>query len=328
MLSRKLLVLPLILVPCALAQFGHVDNYGTLRVRIVFSDGRRCAVQLHVVLMGGSSNNPVVDTYTNNECMADFASLAVGDYHMVISGEGVEETDSGLFSVDARKSSQSLFVTVKRKNEGEAAVPPGSPMIAAADMNVPDHARQEYEKVAAPFAKGDWKKAKEQLLKAIAIYPQYAAAYNDLGVVYGRLGDRAHEREALQKAVAINDHFSEAYMNLGKMAIADHDFPQAEGFLEKATSSDPNNPQALMLLADVQLMDKHYDQSIASCRKAHSMPHKLQSLVHYIAARAFMHENRPSDAAAELQIFLTEEPSGPRADAVRAELGQLEKGVN
>lgn len=83
-----------------------------------------------------------------------------------------------------------------------------------------------------------------------------------------------------------------------------------------------------MLLADVQLMDKHYDQSIASCRKAHSMPHKLQSLVHYIAARAFMHENRPSDAAAELQIFLTEEPSGPRADAVRAELGQLEKGVN
>jgi len=326
MFCRRLLATLLFLVvPSAFAQF-RVDSFGNLRVRIMFSDGHRCHAQLHVVLMSGSSNNPVGDTYTNDECMADFGNLAVGDYHMVISGEGVEETDSGIFQVDSRKSSQSLFVTVKRKGEADdaSASRAGTPTVAAVDLNVPDNARKEYEKAADPLSKGEWKKAKEQILKALAIYPLFAAAYNDLGVIYARLGDRIHEREALQKAVSLNDHFAEAYVNLGKMAIVDHNLPDAEGFLDKASRSDPSNPQTLMLLANVELLNHHFDESIANCHKAHALPHSSQALVHYIAAKALMHENRPSDALVELQTFLTEEPSGPRADAVRAEISKLQ----
>lgn len=329
MFSRRLLVtLPLLLVPCALAQFGRVDNYGNVRLRVVFSDGHRCNVQAHVVLMNSDNNTPVADTYTNDECMADFAGLAVGDYHMLISGEGIEETDSGIVQVDSRKSTQSLFVTVKRAGEGEAssAKPSGPPTVSAVDLNIPDNAKREYEKAAAPLSKGEWKKAKELILKALAIYPRFAAAYNDLGVIYARLGDRIHEREALQKAVSYNDHFSEAYVNLGKMSIVDRNFPDAEGFLNKAVSSDPGNPATLMLLANVELLDRHFDDAIANCRKVHSLPHSSQTLVHYIAARALMHENRPAEALVELQTFLTEEPSGPRADAVRAEMSKLQKG--
>jgi tetratricopeptide (TPR) repeat protein len=326
-LCRWLATLLLFLVPCSFAQYPKVDNYGTLRVRIVFSDDRHCEVQLHVVLMGGASNVPVADAYTNNECMVDFATLPVGDYHMVISGEGVEETDSGVFQVDARKSSQSLFVTVKRKGEGETGSvnkSGGPATVAAVDLNVPENAKREYEKAAAPLSKGNWNKAKEMILKALAIYPRFAAAYNDLGVVYARLGDRIHEREALQKAVSLNDHFAEAYVNLGKMEIVDRNFPGAEGFLVKAASSDPSNPETLMLLANVELLDRHFDEAIANCRKVHLLPHGSETLVHYIAARALMHENRRDEAMSELRTFLVEEPSGPRADAVRAELGQLQ----
>lgn len=325
-LRWSLLAVLTLLLPYCWSQFANkVDSYGTVRVRIVFSDDRHCHVQLHVVLMGGSSNTPVTDTYTNDECMVDFAALQVGDYHLVISGEGVEETDSGVFQVDARKSSQSLFITVKRTGEGEAAaVRPGAPPVALVDINVPDGAKREYEKAAEPLSKGNWKKAKEAILKALAIYPKFAAAYNDLGVIYARLGDRIHEREALQQAVTLNDHFSAAYVNLGKMSIADRDFPGAETFLGKAISSDPANPNTLMLLANVELLDKHFDEAIANCRKVHSMPHGSESLVHYIAARALMHENRRDEAVTELRTFLVEEPSGPRADAVRGELSQLQ----
>lgn len=323
-LRRSLLAVLTLLVPCCWSQF-KVDNYGTVRVRIVFSDDRRCHVQLHVVLMGGSSNTPVSDSYTNDECMVDFAALPVGDYHLVVSGEGVEETDSGLFQVDARKSSQSLFITVKRKGEGEASTnQPGTPTVAVVDINVPDGAKREYEKAAEPLSKGNWKKAKEAILKALAIYPKFAAAYNDLGVIYARLGDRIHEREALQHAVTLNDHFSAAYVNLGKMSIADRDFPGAETFLGKAAASDPANPNTLMLLANVELLNKRFDDAIANCRKVHSMAHSTESLVHYIAARALMHENRRDEAVTELRTFLVEEPSGPRADAVRGELVSLQ----
>jgi tetratricopeptide (TPR) repeat protein len=333
MFTRRLLVVfPLLLVPCALAQFAQnmMDDSGNVRVQLIFNDGRRCHVQAHVVLMSAANNTPVGDSYTNDECMVTFDRLGVGDYHMVITGDGIAETDSGTIQVDSRKASQSIFVTIKHEGEDESGAKPttGPSTVAAADLNVPDSAKREYAKAAAPFNKGDWNKAKEQILKALAIYPQYASAYNDLGVVYGRLGDRTHEREALQKAVSFNDHFAEAYINLGKMSIVDHNFPDAERFLDKAASSDPSNAQTLMLLGDVELMNKHFDEAIANCRKVHTMPHGSQTLVHYIAARALMHENRPDEALTELKTFLTEEPSGPRADAVRAEIGKLQHGNN
>lgn len=326
---RRLAVLLLLLVPPCLAQFNRPDSYGTLRVHVVFPDGRSCQIQLHVVLMGSSSNIPVADSYTNNECMVDFGELGVGDYHMVISGQGIEETDSGIFQVDSRKSSQSIFVTVRPSPQpGTVAGQSGPPTVAAVDLNVPEDAKKEYAKAAEPFSKGEWNKAKEILLKALAIYPKFASAYNDLGVIYARLGDRLHERQSLQHAVSLNDHFAAAYVNLGKMDIADRNFPGAEGYLDRAASSDPGNPATLMLLANVELLDKHFDEAIANCHKVHLLPHGSESLVHYIAARALMHENRLNEAITELRTFLVEEPAGPRADAVRAELRHLQQLSN
>lgn len=325
MLFRRLLVtLAVLMAPCAVAQFGAANQTGNVHVRIVFSDGRRCTLHVHVILMAQASTSPVAESFTNDECMTEFDNLMVGSYHMVVSGEGIQDADSGLFEVDQRKASQYVYITVKRVGEGEPANRADTPTVAAADLNIPDRARREYEKAAGPLNKGDWNKAKAQILKALAIYPQYAAAYNDLGVVYARLGDRVREREALQKAVSLNNHFAAAYVNLGKMAIVDRNFPDAEDFLNKATSAEPNNPQTLMLLANVELLNFHFDEAISNCHKVHALPHSSQTLVHYIAARALLHENRPAEALVELQTFLTEEPSGPRADAARAEISRLQ----
>jgi hypothetical protein len=327
MISRRLLALVvLLLAPCALAQLGN--GTGNIRVRIVFENGRRCTTQVHIVLMASASTSPVGETYTNDECMAGFDDLAVGTYHMVITGEGIQDTDSGLFQVDSRKTSQFIYVTVKPVGQsGEGAKGSGTPTVAAVDLNIPKKARKEFDKASDSIAKQDWNKAQEHLRKALAIYPQYANAYNNLGVVYARTGDRSQEREALQTAIRLNDHFAPAFVNLGKMAIVDHNFPDAETFFTKAAAIEPNNPQTLVLLANVELMNQHFDDAIANCHKVHSMQHGPQSLVHYIAARALERENRLREAVDELRIFLVEEPPGPRADAARKELAAVETQV-
>jgi len=326
-LRRLLLLLLLVVAPGALAQFGMGSRTGNLQVRITFSDGRHCNLHAHVILMAQASTSRVAESYTNDGCMTEFNHLLVGNYHIVVTGEGLEDADSGVFEVDERKISQFVYITVRPQLQ-EGAQGTGGPTVALVDLNVPDNARKEFEKAAEPFNKGQWKKAKDFILKALAIYPKFAAAYNDLGVVYGKLGDRLRERESLQQAVSLNDHFAEAYVNLGKMDIVDHNFPDAEHFLDKAASSDPRNPATLMLLANVELLNRHFDEAIANCRKVHTMPHGAQTLVHYIAARALMHENRLAEATTELQTFLVEEPVGQRADAVRAELGKLQAENN
>src|SRR5271166_3143272 len=248
MKSRRLLVpLVLLLVPCALGQFGNPDKTGNVRVRVVFENGRQCRIRAHVVVMTGAGTSPVADAFTNDECMVGFDNLMVGDYHLRVSGEGIQDTDSGLFEVDSRKTSQFLYVTVKLTEDAEktGAEKSNTPTVSAADLNIPHKAVKEFDKASAEIANDNWKKAQELLLKALAIYPQYAAAYNNLGVVYGRLGNQAQEREALEKAIQLDDHFAPAFANLAKMAIRDRNFPAAEEWLNKAVNLEPTNAQTL-----------------------------------------------------------------------------------
>jgi tetratricopeptide (TPR) repeat protein len=324
MASRRLIAPVLLLLSLSPASAQFQFRTGNLQVRVTFADGRPCNIRAHVQLMGSASTSPVAENYTNDNGMTSFNNIEIGDYHLIVSGQGIEETDSGLFEIDSRRTSQFLYVTVRPTHKDGQTTPTDSNTVGAADFQIPEGAAKEFDKATALMAKSDWKRAIERLDRALAIYPQYAAAYNNLGVVYSRLGDRNREREALQKAITLNDHFAPAFVNLARMAISDRDFPSAEGFLDKATGMDPANSQNLILLANVELLDRHYDQAIATSRKVHFLGQGSHALVHYVAARAFEHQNRISDAVAEFQIFLNEEPSGERAQAVRKELAGLQ----
>jgi tetratricopeptide (TPR) repeat protein len=301
---------------------------GSLKVRITFPDGHACNIIVRVQLMSGGSTSPLAEGYTNNAGMTEFNNLEIGNYHLIVSGEGIEEADSGPFEVSNRRGSQYQYVVVKRvKDANEPNNAPGPPTVSAVDLNIPENAAKEFDKGTELMAKENWRKAIERFSKALAIYPKYAAAYNNLGVVYARMGERSQEREVLKKAIEVNDHFAPAIVNLARMAIADRDMPQAETLLERAISADPKNTLTLILLANVELLDHHYEMAIANCRKAHSLAQDPHALAHYIAGRALEHQNRPLDAAAEFQIFLQEEPTGERAESVRRELAILQNHI-
>jgi Tfp pilus assembly protein PilF len=326
MISRRLTVLlTLVLVSPTFAQLHRSDRTGRLHVKLVFSDGHPCKLHAHVVLLSGTSSTPIGDTYTGDECSVDFANLATGNYHLLVSGEGIEETDSGRVEVDARDGAQSLFVTVKRTGETLAAAANRNPStVAAVELNIPDDARKDFDKARTQMAQQNWSQAKDELVNAVAAYPQYASAYNNLGVVYARLGDRLRERESLQTAIRLDDHFAAALVNLATMAVVDHNLPEAEPLLNRAAAADPNNVQTLVLLAKVQFAQQHWEAAIATCHKVHFVHLGEEPFGHYIAAQALERENRPSDAASELHTFLEEEPTGPRADAVRKEMAAME----
>jgi Tfp pilus assembly protein PilF len=322
MISRRLavlLILWLLFTPSA--QVHGSDGSGRLHVRITFSDGHPCTLHAHVVLLSGPSSIPIGDVYTADDGTVDFGGLASGSYHLRVSGEGIEATDSGRIDVNAGDGAQLLFVAVKRTGEtGAATGNPKSATVAAVGLNIPEAAKKDFDKARTLMAKQDWSKAKDELMKAVSTYPQYSAAYNNLGVVYARLGDRAHERESLEAAIRLDDHFASALVNLATMAVVDHNLAEAEPLLNRAAAADPNNVQTLMLLAKVQFTQRHWEAAIATCHKMHFGHLGEEPFGHYIAAKALEQENRTADAATELHTFLDEEPTGPRADAVRKEI--------
>jgi tetratricopeptide (TPR) repeat protein len=292
-----------------------------VKVHIALTNGETCDSSIRVLLIG--VNGPVDAGLINNQCVAEFSNVPVGTYRLTVSGRDFPAVDT---SVDVDLTGmQDIEVTVKRAGEpGRTGGAPENTLVAAADLRIPASARKQYDKGNQWIGKQGWTKAAERLTQAIAIYPDYAAAYNALGVVYAHLGDRARERESLLKAISINDHFVPAYVNLGRMSIKTGDYRGAETAFSKASALDPTDTATLVLLAYVELQDRHLDEAIAACHKAHSMAPAPHAFAHRVAAYALEQQHKASDARAELQLFLNEEQPGPRAEAARKELAELQ----
>ncbi len=303
---------------------GSTDRGNSVKVRVSFTNGVGCNSPVRVSLVGNSGVS-IAEGFTNGECEVEFANLPSGDYRVVALGKDIESSGGDSLTVDSH-GSQSVELKVNSTQQAQNAMAM-LPTVGKMELAIPDKARKEFDKANQEIAKEDWKKAMDRLNKAVSIYPNYAEAYNNIGVVYGHLGDRAQERQALQKAVELNDHFAPSYVNLARMDIVDRDFHTAESLLNKAAAINPSDVMTLVLLANMQLMDLHYDDAIASTRKAHSLSQSPHAVAHYVAARAFEAEGRPQDAMAELKTFLGEEQSGARAEAARKEMAALEKSL-
>lgn len=220
-------------------------------------------------------------------------------------------------------------LAVAQHNVNDAAAfsgPPANALVSASNLAVPNRARKEFEKATDLVRHQELQEAIKRLNKAIHFYPQYAVAYNNMAVIYGQLGDRVHEDEALRKAISINPNFALGYVNLGRMEMKANNYPAAEPLLEKAAELNPGDVNALVLLSYSEFMDNSFDAAIANTRKAHALqqPH---AFAHRVAARAFEQEKRGTEAIAELEAFLREEPSGPRAAAVRQEIDVVKKAL-
>lgn len=324
-MTRRRLILPFLalLFASGVGTAQLASRPGNLKVRVTFTDGHPCTIKVRVQLMLSAGNTPVGESYTNDQGETEFDDVEPGNYHVVVTGDGIESADTDLFEVDNRRGTQFQTIIVRRTGEGSQKS--GSATVALGDMNIPKAARKQFNKATDLITREEWNKAIDQLKRALALYPNYVQAYNNLGVVYARMDDRNSESAALQKAINVDDHFAPAWVNLARLAIADRDFAAAESELNRAISLDPANPETLLIRANVELMNLHYQQAIADCQKVHSFGQDSHSLVHFIAARAYEHENEIPQAISELHTFLKEEPSGVRADAARKELATLQK---
>ena len=94
---------------------------------------------------------------------------------------------------------------------------------------------------------GQLKRAEQHYLKAIKVKPTLAEAYNGLGVVYHRRGDRLAERDAFQQAYDLG--LPEACYNLANVHLLLGERRTALSFLEESLSIDPTASLAAQRLA-------------------------------------------------------------------------------
>jgi len=314
----------LVLLVSMLAGFvaAQIDSShpGRLRIHILFLGGG-CDAATHVTLIG--HDGAVAAGDADQKCNVNFESIPEGRYGLNLSAKNLPDSDLGTITLNSLGAAE-FDVMLKRPTalDRSYAVAANS-LISATDLTVPDRARKPFQQANALMEREDSTGAIEKLNQAVAVYPDYAMAYNNLGVLYSRLGDKEHGREALRRALSLDDQLGLAYLNLGRIDITSGEFSEAASSLGRAAVLAPDDPLTLLLLSYAEMMDGRFDDAIATSRKAHALarPH---AFVHRLAADSFLRKGDAPDAITELNRFLAEEPNGPEADSVRKELAKVQ----
>ena len=148
------------------------------------------------------------------------------------------------------------------------------------------------------------------LLEAvIAAHPDYAEAYNSLGVVYSRLGRHADARAAFRKVIALDPTSAKAYENIGIDALAAGDPAAAVSALKEALAIDPGLSAAHNALASVYMRQGRESDAIAEWKTAlQSNPRLFDAL--YNLGTVLYKAGRRDEARPYLERFVNEAPRG------------------
>ena len=197
--------------------------------------------------------------------------------------------------------------------------------LAAEESKAPSKALKEFDAGMKALQANQLPTAEQRLEAATAAFPGYTRAYNALGVVEMKLGNKDKGVAAFQKALALHPDYSEALVNLARVRTQEKNTAEAEKLLTRAIESDPNSADALVLLANLQFEQGRYDEAAATAVKVHQVRggDEGYAVAHYIAAKSFALRQDDSQALAEYTIFLKEQPTGPLADKARAEYKEL-----
>src|SRR5215471_8924648 len=221
-MAGRMLLPFLLFVGVAAAQMdrGPVQTVGRVRVRIVFPDHAPCSASTRV-LLSGNSGVPLAEGSVSEECIAEFFDVPPGRYRVTVTGNDIANGDEGDVEIGS-VIVQEVEVRARRKSDSGDDMSFAA-FVSVSDLGVPTSAAKEFNKANHLIERQDWPSASKRLQKAVAIYPSYAAAYNNLGAAYSRMGNVGEARTALQQAIALNDHLAAAYLNLARVDFLEKD---------------------------------------------------------------------------------------------------------
>ncbi len=254
----------------------------------------------------------------NAEGKVTFGVCSRVTYRLRITGTDIEELTAQ--NLQPGQGDRVVNLTLHRKVERQQTA---GGTISASRLKIPKHARKEWQKGNTALAEGKLAQAREAYGRAVAAYPQYDQAYNNLGVALMRSGETAQGKAAFEKAVQINDHFARALSNLAKIALDEKRYTQALDLVKRSLAVEPLDPRTLLFGTEAAYFLAAYDESISYAHSLHMLPHAGMGLAHYLSAKSLEKQGLLQKAIAEYRTFLLEDPSDPNVRNAQMAIAEL-----
>ena len=299
-------------------------NTAVIQGRVTLPSGFAAKRYIRITL---SNAHSVLSTlYTNSSGEFQLRNLAQGVYYVQA------EVQDGSFDPAARRVELGRGLTVQltlelreKSSPAAANARAGARVVSAAELqqSVPPAAKKQYELGLKSVGKGDFAQAAARFEAALAVYPDYLAARNDLGAQYLKL-KRLDEAEKQFRTVLARDlkNFNAKY-NLGLVHVERRDYAGAIAQLNQAIAVDATRPVArlwlgfaLLKMGDVAGAERELVKSLvmggAECAAAN-----------YHLARIHLGRGDAAEATRYLGVYLEDAPKGEYAEEAR----QLQKKI-
>ena len=299
---------------------GTAGGVSTITVRVSYQQNHRPAPAMRVELI--SPYGGVVDLRTTDgNGGATFDSVSSGRYRVRVSGPDVETTTTDLIEAGGSLGGPYITENIQVRLTNPAGSEAGGGALA---VIVPEPAQKEFKLGLKEMDKKEWEEAKDHFQKAIAAFPKYAEAFNNLALAEIQLKDGKDAVESYRSAIQIDPTLQQANLYLGQFYYENKKYKEAEPYLLRSAADQPKSAQALTALANVQLQNGETDLALANARKVSSLPdHKQFAISHLIVAQALTGKAPDNEIAKEYEAYLKEAPDSPLAPRVRDELAKL-----
>jgi len=199
--------------------------------------------------------------------------------------------------------------------------------VSVTTLAAPKAARAAYGEGRKAAARGELEKARAQFEKAVALYPQFAPAWAELGQLQAKQKQLESAARSYQNAIQADPKYVQSYLGLAFVELSQKEWDKLTGTAEQALRLDPfDYPQAYCLHAIGDYNNNRMEAAEKSARQAEKIdverqwPQSWRVLGLILTAR---HEF--AGAAAQLREYLRLAPRASDVAQVQKELARAEE---
>lgn len=336
MRSISLLITVLFLLTgTTLAQRGQPPAPGEVQPATIRPQG---SIRGKVVLPGGGYiPNPVRITvqsfqgnqysfYTDGMGQFEIRNLSEGEYTLEVEG------DRRLFDVTTesvrvyRGMPSIVTISLKEKSSSASSRPAGDVVsVGELSKDVPPKARKEFDKASEASRSGKSDEAIEHLRKAIAIYPDFMIAHNDLGALLLEREQFEDAEKELRRAITLNEKAFNPQLNLGIVLVKQQRFPEAAETLKKALALESNSPAAKLYLGQAFMGLMEMDEAEREMKAAYEIGGAPYAVALFHLGRIYMTKGDRESALMAFEAYLKLAPEADNAAEAKRLVGMLRR---
>ena len=247
-----------------------------------------------------------------------FSGVGSGTYTIVMDSEKEYEPVAHQVEIVRERAAIPETYTVTIRLRPAANLKSRKPaVISVSNADVPKRAMEFYDRASKLAEAKDYKAAIEELKLAIAEYPKFVNAYNQIGVLHLQLNELEPADEAFKAALKIRPEAYEPLINRSVTLFRMSRFEDAESILRKTLKINAESAVAYYYLGrTLNKTGRLEEAEVAYLNCIKNSPGEFKE-THRLLAAIYLSRGASQLVVEQLEIYLRLVPTAPDADNLR-----------